>query len=49
MYHVKRFYSILECVEYANKNGYQIISIIPRRLKQSKYYLDVDEFEMVYK
>ena len=43
MYEIKTFYSLKRCVEYANKNNCEIISII--RVP----YLDVDKFEMVYK
>ena len=49
MYEIKRFYSLKTCVEYANKNNCEIISIIPKKFKKGVHYLDVDEFEMVYK
>ncbi len=49
MYGVKTFYSLKGCVDYANRNDYEIITIIPKKLRKSVHYLDVDEFEMVYK
>ncbi len=49
MYDVKAFYSLRRCVEYANENNCEIITIIPKRLKKGMNYLDVDVFEMVYK
>lgn len=31
MYGVKTFYSLKGCVDYANRNDYEIITIIPKR------------------
>lgn len=50
MYASKTFDTIRECLEFANENKYEIISIIPKRYEPS--YCDcyrADLYEIIYR